>query len=304
MKKYMDNIDIIKLIPSKDMQEYLIDISYTFSDSEKATIVSNVFKDQIYQYYYLCKDIADTTDDLVLRDNIYSLLDYIKNFENTFKQSNRHMIFHGYIPYKDNSYFAELYSQNFYSVVDLLSAIASKLDTCDKEDIKGTINIEKIQMFDEAIEKIDTEYSLNKSTIVYDLRKNLVDIWDEDYNPKIINTFIDCGVLFERGDIVEIVGGPYKGDIVIIDSSPDKKIKYLKSNDESMLDYNSLEFLAEKYDPDIQEFCHCHYHAFDAEKLSEGQVISYPNGDILLAAANVIKGIDGSLEALTMLMHN
>lgn len=67
---------MIKLVPSKQVQEYLDEIHFTFTDFEKATLIWNNHLTTKEEKLIVLKEMMNSTKDKVLKKQIYERLDY------------------------------------------------------------------------------------------------------------------------------------------------------------------------------------------------------------------------------------
>ena len=67
---------MIKLVPSKQVQEYLDEIHFTFTDFEKATLIWNNHLTTKEEKLIALKEMMNSTKDEMLKNKIYERLDY------------------------------------------------------------------------------------------------------------------------------------------------------------------------------------------------------------------------------------
>ena len=67
---------MIKLFPSKQVQEYLDEIHFTFTDFEKATLIWNNHLTTKEEKLIALKEMMNSTKDEMLKKQIYERLDY------------------------------------------------------------------------------------------------------------------------------------------------------------------------------------------------------------------------------------
>ena len=301
------------VIPSKDEREYLQEIGYELSDSQKATIVYHSVKD-VEKRRSVLEEIGNSSKDEELKDQIGALLvkDFIEweKFKDNRKRQNVFII-----TYYDEEYKCDNQAGIFIDFAQALSFAKERLkkftirkyEVVDQELPRRThISHFNPNYFKEEYIVEEAEYdggeigavSYADGTMQYlwssELTVKDMQIADEMDRHRFENAYLPLPMPFEKGDIVRMADDP-KGACGIVETSCEEWKKMMQREDEEG-------FYGDFFDSGLtvcflhenREFCHQHINPVFLEK-ADVDAISDDDRTLLTYASNLVAGC-GSLD--------
>ena len=279
--------DIMDLIPSRDMRQYLEETGYRFSDRERLSII--YWRARLLdEFRFWMQDFIQTTEDKSLIDGVKTCLAELDRYVETFQKGSEagKEIFRTILSYDDGSTKGEQFS------CDYPTAFGYGLQ------FRDDFRIEKLRVSDFA-ESMEADPVTMELSFDCDGRIRVPEdeiIWVN--TPDIFNGAVRAPIPFKNGDIVTVLEGneqtcSHHSVINIGIGAP------LTLN----TDYSDFVLFCEYYDAESKEFCHEHVSPFFLEFCRDEKELEYPS--ILEAARALITGTRRiTLEEFTLQLHD
>lgn len=283
----VQNTDIMDLIPSRDMRQYLKETGYRFSDREQLSIIYWRVR-LLEEFRFWMQGFIQTAEDKVLIDGVKTCLAELDRYVAAFQQKAEtgKEIFRTILSYDDSSTKGEQFSG------DYLTAFEYGLQFGDN------FTIEKLRISD-STENMKANLVTMELSFDCDGQIRVPEdeiIWENI--PDIFNGAVNAPIPFKNGDIVTVLEGngqTYSHHAVINIGNSDP----LTLN----ADYSDFVLFCEYYDDGSKEFCHEHVSPFFLEFCRDKKELEYPS--ILEAARALITGNRRiTLEEFTLQLHD
>ena len=283
----MKKADIMDLIPSRDMRQYLKETGYRFTDRERLSIIYWRVR-LLEEFRFRMQDFIRTAEDEILIEDVKTCLAELDRYVAAFQQKAEtgKEIFRTILSYDDGSTKGEQFS------CDYLTAFGYGLQFGDD------FMIERLRISDSAESKetdpVTMELSFDRDGRIRVPEDKI--IWKNI--PDIFNGVVWAPIPFKNGDIVTVLEGndqtcSHHAVINIGNSAP------LTLN----TDYSDFVLFCEYYDAESKEFCHEHVSPFFLEFCRDEKELEYPS--ILEAARALITGTRRiTLEEFTLQLHD
>ena len=289
-----DRLDIMDLIPSKDMRDYLREISYHFSDEERLAII----EDRTYLWEERKRWLTDfigTSRNDSLTDYASQYLEATERYLSEFKMtSSNDLIYRSVCYYEDGSEKSVLYSYEYEEAYRHVVTPRHGPEQLPQD----SFSIEKIRVYSigdgtDEQEKFETLNFDESGSLKVPTPFN----YDAYGYPDSFEGGIHAPHPFKNGDIVEVLRryDPEKRYFAVVNEGyPDQYPRNVVFND--------FVVFVESYFAEDMEFGHDHISPFDIEFCREPEMLKYPS--ILEAAqALLTQRRRITLEEFTMQLH-
>ena len=270
-------MDILNMIPSKDMKECLIRRNYHFSEEETLAFLYHRSNSVPELFGYLKEFLDECTNpeiSQIVTSYIKDVEEENRRFRNNELTDGR--IFRCVIYYEDDSEKGQIYSYDYDIAYQFGKSYQEpftiqKIDITMKELRKGEEPEIEEHQYNEKGEQICSSAAA----------------------PEIFDTIIHAPHPFMTGDVVRVVSGRDLGTEAVVNGM---------DTEYPMQDYGDFVLFAESYDESLKEFYHFHPCPFDVELCetdSHGK-----NMEMLQYASKLLRKEEVSLENFTMLLHS
>lgn len=279
-------MDIMDLIPSRDMKIYLQEIGYRFSDEEKLVVIHERVSLWEEQKKWL-NDFMNTAGDEGLAADVQQYLTTVERQMDNFRRLDRNKeVYRTVLYYEDGS------EKGVQLSYDYETAYQYGLQFSEG------FAIEKLRI-SEVVEPVQARLELSEMS--YDAEGRLfvpAPSGNEDEYPDIFDSPIRAPHPFKNGDIVEILPR----------YSREKKYYAVVNEGQEDQYYGNVEFtdfvvFVESYLPEDKEFGHDHVCPFDMEFCREPEMLEYPS-ILEIAQALITQSRRVTLEEFTMNLHS
>lgn len=299
----MDEKELEILIPSKDVRDYVKEVSWTFTDGQKASLLVHGNLTLKEQYSHL-QALQNSTADLKLQEQIAEYLNRADRELRAFKEnSDKNHIYILKVEEEDISYTRMLPSGYFFDW-EMACEYGKKeklpfyIEKHLVGDVKNLDKYEEAEYYDYEIACLvfnkdgEADY-FDSQEISYDKENE-----ETDFYESFRTAFYEVPNPFEKGDIVKITGTEEYG---IVDTSQkrwkESLIRY-KTAERIYADYSDVQIRVEFLNDD-GTFSHRHINPIYLERylLKEDWQNGRP-GDKLLMYASLVHQGKGSLDDL------
>ncbi len=300
-------IDLAMLIPSQDVRKHILDLGWTFSDSNTATLLLNGYSSNrpIEKMFSGLRTLCSQTTDKELQSQIERYLDRVGGaYEKFQKNKEKQYVYVLKVQNQeteDTSY-RNIHPSGYFSDFEMACAYGRR----EKRPFRISmlpVDDPNLLEYYEAGAYCDYEIAyldFNKNGVPYYFSGQLRESSDDMLHERFENAFVEIPNPFDRGDIVKIVDEEEYGIVETRNKRWQEDLDRYRQQNWKEIEFGDDRIRVVFLDKD-GTFGHRHIQPMDMERykpqITQDDRSDNPRDNLLLTASDLYLG-EGSLEQL------